>query len=165
MKSTELECLAVTYALETFRHYLKGNPFEILTDHCALCFVTNKEKLSPRLHRWAVFFGEFDFRIKHKKGKQNADADCLSRSPVETPADEEDEQRYFAFATLDTAQVIRNHQENDETIAGHLKQLAAGAPSPYTLINGLLFRVIGSEKRPTSLNRYAINTSLACTTR
>jgi hypothetical protein len=140
---TELECDAVVFALEKFRHYLDGNQFELITDHCPLCYIRNKEKLSPRLHRWVVVFSEFDFVIKHKKGKLNSDADCLSRAPIQDPIPEQDDERLFAFASIDTMELVRQHQQDDPIIAGHSAQIEAGQPLkliPTTITSKLIFK-------------------------
>ena len=84
---SELESLAVVYALEKFRSYLIGTKFKVYTDHLSLCWMFNKKKLSPRLTRWALALQEYDFEVVYKSGKQNIDADCLSRNPADQPSE------------------------------------------------------------------------------
>lgn len=79
---TDLEGLAIVYTLDRFRHYLIGIRFTILTDHCALCILNQKEPRSQRLHRWAITLAEFDFVVVYTKGNLHVDVDCLSRAPV-----------------------------------------------------------------------------------
>jgi hypothetical protein len=144
----------VAFALEKFRHYLDGNQFDLITDHCPLCFINHKEKLTPKLHRWAVLFSEFNFVIKHKKGTLNADADCLSRNPVGQPLAEQDDERLFAFASIDLMDRIRRHQQEDPMIAKILNETQQGKSSPFVPVHGLLYRIIALGKRlyvPTSL--------------
>ena len=40
-------------------------------------------KLNATGLRWVADLAEFDFTIKYRPGKENVDADCLSRRPLE----------------------------------------------------------------------------------
>ena len=46
---SELEALALVFALDKFRIYLAGIHFNLITDHCALCWMQTKINLAPRL--------------------------------------------------------------------------------------------------------------------
>lgn len=46
---TELEALAVIYAVKKLRHYLLGRKFKIIVDHCPLCSLNLKDPASARL--------------------------------------------------------------------------------------------------------------------
>ena len=50
----------------------------IETDHESLKWLL-EAKSPARLVRWSLRLAEFDFEIKHKRGKANSNADCLSR--------------------------------------------------------------------------------------
>ena len=75
----ERELLAVIHALRTWRHYLQGSKFTILTDHHSLKYFMTQPNLSKRQARWLDFLAEFDYEIVHKPGKSNVVADALSR--------------------------------------------------------------------------------------
>ena len=75
----ERELLAVIHALRTWRHYLLGKRFIIVTDHHSLKFLQTQPQLSRRQARWLEFLAEFDFEIVHRPGKSNVVADALSR--------------------------------------------------------------------------------------
>ena len=75
----ERELLAVIHALRTWRHYLLGRRFIIVTDHHSLKFLQTQPQLSRRQARWLEFLAEFDFEIVHRPGKSNVVADALSR--------------------------------------------------------------------------------------
>ena len=65
--------------LAAWRHYLMGRRFELRTDHCGLKYLFDQPTLNARQARWLEFLCEFDFEIKHIKGKENKVADALSR--------------------------------------------------------------------------------------
>ena len=80
------ECLAVVFALKQFRHYLLGRPFQLLTDHSPLQWLSY-QKMEGLLCRWSLAMQEYDFTI-YRKGCLNGNTDALSRvySPVSTAA-------------------------------------------------------------------------------
>jgi hypothetical protein len=56
-----------------------GRRFELRTDHMRLKYLFDQPNLNARQARWMEFLCEFDFEIKHVKGKENKVADALSR--------------------------------------------------------------------------------------
>jgi hypothetical protein len=80
--TVEKECLALVWACKHFRPYLLGRKFQIFTDHKALQWIFNVKDSSSRLLRWKLSLEEFEYEVKYKPGKQNANADGLSRYPV-----------------------------------------------------------------------------------
>lgn len=83
--TTEKECLGFVYAVSQFRHFIWGKPFKIVTDHHALCWLHKNRDASGRLVRWAIKLQDYTYEIVHKSGKRHADADSLSRNPVDDP--------------------------------------------------------------------------------
>ncbi|OWZ03214.1 Retrovirus Polyprotein [Phytophthora megakarya] len=79
---TELECLAVVWAIKLYRPYLYGQRFTIVTDHSALKWLMTSPNLAGKLHRWALTLQEFDFEVQYRPGSTNLVADALSRAPV-----------------------------------------------------------------------------------
>jgi len=79
---SELECLAVVWAVRLFRPHLYGRRFTIVTDHIALKWLMTTKEPAGRLHRWALTLQEYDFDILHRPGRENHVADALSRGPV-----------------------------------------------------------------------------------
>lgn len=78
--ATELECLAVVWAIQHFRPYLQSNiPFTVITDHIALTTLFNKINISGRLARWIMTLRDYTFNIVHRKGRLHSNVDPLSR--------------------------------------------------------------------------------------
>ena len=75
----ERELLAVIHALRTWRHYLEGKKFKVVTDHYSLKYLMTQPNLSKRQARWLDFLAEFDYEVIHRPGKSNVVADALSR--------------------------------------------------------------------------------------
>ena len=75
----EKEMLAIFWALQTFRNYLYGAKFLILTDHQPLTFSLSPKNTNAKLKRWKAYLEEHDYDIKYKPGKTNVVADALSR--------------------------------------------------------------------------------------
>ncbi|OWZ22555.1 Enzymatic Polyprotein [Phytophthora megakarya] len=83
---TELECLAVVWAIRLFRPYLYGRRFVIVTDHASFKWLMTNLTLTGKLHRWALTLQGYDFNIKFRPGSINVVADALSRAPVKVLA-------------------------------------------------------------------------------
>jgi len=77
---TEQECLAIVWGIEHFHKYLVGRKFTIITDHSALKTIkTAHIPKKGRRARWMMELQQYDFEIKHRSGKENSNADALSR--------------------------------------------------------------------------------------
>ena len=82
--TTEREALAIVQCLEETRWLINENqhPVLIYTDHeCLKTALKNSDK--GRIVGWQLRLSEYDFRIIHIKGKDNALADGMSRLPRE----------------------------------------------------------------------------------
>ena len=86
LHSGKLEFLALKWAVtERFADYLRygSQKFDVFTDNNPLTYVLTSAKLNATGLRWVADLAEFDFTINYKPGKENVDADCLSRKPLE----------------------------------------------------------------------------------
>jgi len=77
----EQELLAIIHSLSTWRHYLHGAKFKVLTDHKSLQHFKTQPLLSGRQSRWKDVIANFDFDIEYIEGTTNVVADGLSRRP------------------------------------------------------------------------------------
>ena len=81
--SSELEALGVVWATRHFRHYLFGHRCIVFTDNVALKSLLATPHPSGKLARWGLELQELDLTIQHRSGRENRNADALSRNPVE----------------------------------------------------------------------------------
>ena len=96
----KLEFLAMKWAItEKFSDYLYGSKFQVLTDNNPLTYVLRSAKLDATGHRWLAALAAYNFDIHYRPGKNNADADGLSRRPQPPPKDDDE--------SLDVAKKVR----------------------------------------------------------
>ena len=77
--TVEKECLAIRLAVEAFRVYLLGRNFVIQTDHRSLQWLERLKETNPRLCRWSLAMQPYCFKVVHRAGSANQNADSLSR--------------------------------------------------------------------------------------
>ena len=76
----DLELAAIVHALKMWRQYLLGRKFELKTNHMSLKYLFEQWNLNAKPTRWMDFVCEFDFEIKHMKGKENKVVDEVENS-------------------------------------------------------------------------------------
>ncbi|KAK4322805.1 hypothetical protein Pmani_006471 [Petrolisthes manimaculis] len=77
---TEIEALAVVWALKKFKYIIYGYPVEILTDHKPLLHLFKGKDLSGRMARWLLTVQDYMPTFTYIKEKANVAADALSRN-------------------------------------------------------------------------------------
>lgn len=76
----QLEFLSLKWAIvEKFHDYLYGARFTVRTDNNPLTYVLTTAKLNAHGHRWLSDLSVYNFDIIYRPGKNNIDADLLSR--------------------------------------------------------------------------------------
>ena len=75
----DIESEVVVHALKMWRHYLLGKRFLLLRDNTYVKNMFTQSRLNSIQARWMAFLSEFDFEVKHIKGKENRVADALSQ--------------------------------------------------------------------------------------
>lgn len=79
---SEIEMLAIVFAMTKFREYVLGRPLTVVTDHKALQFLMSSKLNSSRLTRWVLYLQEYDFKVVYRPGADNFFCDYLSRHPI-----------------------------------------------------------------------------------
>lgn len=91
LHSGKLEFLALKWAVtERFQDYLISSSCTVYTDNNPLTYVLSTAKLNATGQRWVAELADFDITIKYRPGRENGDADGLSRMPcdIETMIEE-----------------------------------------------------------------------------
>ena len=92
------------YGLKKFHLYLYGQKFKLVSDHKPLTRIfgpkVGKRPLAAaRLQRWALLLSGYTYDIKYRQSRQNANADMLSKFPVDDPSTADLEEN-FVFKTM-----------------------------------------------------------------
>jgi hypothetical protein len=74
----DLDLVSIVHVLRMWRHYLMGIKFELRTDHSGLKNLFEQPTLNARKNRCMEFLSEYNFDIKHKKGKEKKVVDALN---------------------------------------------------------------------------------------
>ena len=78
----DLELDAIIHALKMWCHHLMGKILLLMSDNISLNYLFDQKNLNVRQDRWLAFLSEYDFEIKHIKGKENKVVDALSRNAI-----------------------------------------------------------------------------------
>lgn len=82
--ATELECLAIVWALHKLHSYVDGMKMELVTDHSALQWLYDYKGTNKKILRWCLEIQHYrdNMQITHRAGKDHANVDALSRNPL-----------------------------------------------------------------------------------
>ena len=170
--TTEREALAVIYACKKFRHYLLGYRIVFHTDHDSLKYLVNNTELSGRIARWILLLQEFNYEVVVKAGKANANADYLSRQRG-TEAVEDIQARFpdeFSdepdWKDAPVLHISSEEKSEYSEIVSYLvnrtyptglsreeKSVFQNKVAPYTIIQGILFRIGADEQLKRCLEK------------
>lgn len=110
-KAIFLECLAIKEALKFWQYWLMGRKFVVITDHKPLEGRELRTRPDEELGDMTHFLSQFDFDIKYEPGKENVEADCLSRNPVLENI--ENAETFIKTVNLVTLTEIKQDQNNN----------------------------------------------------
>ena len=91
--ATEIELLAVVWAVQKAHLFLAGAQFELIVDHRPLVPIINTKKLdeltSPRIVRMKEKLATYRISAVWRPGTKHTVVDCLSRHPIDNPTEED----------------------------------------------------------------------------
>ncbi len=153
------EMLAIIRSLSQWRAELQGtgSRIQIYTDHKALEYFMTTKQLTSRQARWAEILSQFFFTIMYRPGRQNAQADALTRREQDVEPQDELNAQHRTRALLQLDQLdpaILAGLPNNEELPNKLANsdvLAIEAEELHEPI-GLIDQIITANRTATSLN-------------
>ena len=94
--ATELECAAIVWAVKKNRQLFYGIPFVVVSDHQPLKHLESLATKVNRVQRWYDFLSAYTYTLEYRPGKNNGNADVLSRLPL--PATKADSHPEFRLS-------------------------------------------------------------------
>ncbi|XP_060859984.1 uncharacterized protein K02A2.6-like [Metopolophium dirhodum] len=113
------EALAIVFALKKFHKYIYINKFTLCSDAQALREIFSPQKgtavvAASRLQRWAVLLSMYEYEFQYRSSKQMVHVDALSRLPLSTGTDIEDDvisrlciTNEFSLSTADVVEALK----------------------------------------------------------
>lgn len=112
-KAIYLECLAIKESVKYWQHWLIGRPFKVFSDHKPLEKMNIKARTDEELGDLTYYLSQYDFEIIYRPGKDNLEADCLSRNPVlESQEDEDDKLKIVNLIKM--KDILEDQKENKD---------------------------------------------------
>ena len=76
----DLELASIIHSLKMWHHHLIGRRFLLVSHNISLKYLFDQQNMNASKARWLAFLSEYDFQIKHIEGKENKEANSLSKN-------------------------------------------------------------------------------------
>ena len=123
------ESLAIVFGVQHFHNYLYGRFFTLTTDHKLIVSLFHEQKEPPSM---AIILAAYDYQIQYRSGRDNANADLLSRLPL-------NEKPVADPLPTDTV-LLSEHIQDSPVSATHIRRWTTRdkvyAKVPYFIKNG-----------------------------
>ena len=104
----EKEGLAGVYGLKKFHLY--GRKFKLVSDHKPLTRIFDpKVGYDIVVVKWALLFSGYTYDIEYRTSQQNANANMLSRFPVDDPSTADPKENFVFKTMMDSLPVNAKH--------------------------------------------------------
>ena len=126
----KLEFLALKWTItDRFHEYLYGGNFKVFTDNNPLTYLLTTSKLDTTGQRWVGSLANYNFRLHHRSGKLNVEADALVRIPWEQEE---------ALYTLDAVVIkaITNRGYNGDSSIPEIPQYITSVVAKSLVVDG-----------------------------
>ena len=132
----KLEFVALKWAVvEKIHDYLYGSKFEAVTDNNPLIYIFTTAKLDATGQRWVAALSNYNFCIKYRSGRNNADTDGLSRRNAKS-----EEEVIFPAVLKAICQAVTVSSPLVESVA-----LTSNVPAADTIAEEILSHALSSR--------------------
>lgn len=122
----EKEAFAIKWAVEKFDGYLRGQTFNVYTDHHSLQWMLSSK--SGKISRWAAKMAEYDMTIIHRKGSEMTHVDFLSRH-IDRQDDQLPQRAFFKeYDNIEEHPYIRGHVDSRKGIIKNVANVMLQLP-------------------------------------
>lgn len=142
-KAIYLECLAIKEAVKYWQHWLMGKEFVVYSDHKPLENLNIKARTDEELGDMTYYLSQYNFKIKFYPGQSNQEADCLSRNPVLSSCDNNED--FLKVVNLITLEDIKKDQQNNPDLQNEKSNLVIKENEIYYNCNKKRNKIILSE--------------------
>ena len=161
----KLELLGLKWAMtEKFRGYLLGHRVKVYTDNNPLTHLKTA-KFGAVEQRWIADMAAFNYEVIYRPGKHNANADALSRNPVDNPPANDDDE-VIAVTTVNAAPPktsVLPHSSNHGIISSYV-QTNPNPPNDNIQVQTNAVPLLPTPVSPNTSNPFLISPGCTVTT-